>query len=41
MGEFFEKIILITHLSEVAEQFPGRIMVYMTPEQESKIQVMD
>ncbi|UCF07602.1 MAG: hypothetical protein JSW28_08130, partial [Thermoplasmata archaeon] len=40
MGEFFEKIILITHLTEVAEQFPGRIMVYMTPEQESKIQVM-
>jgi len=41
MGEFFEKIILITHLSEIAEQFPGRIMVYMTPEQESKIQVME
>jgi exonuclease SbcC len=40
MGEFFEKIILITHLSEVAEKFPGRIMVYMTPEEESKIKVM-
>jgi exonuclease SbcC len=40
MGEFFEKIILITHLTEVAEQFPVRIMIYMTPEQESKIQVM-
>ncbi|UCE36503.1 MAG: SMC family ATPase [Thermoplasmata archaeon] len=40
MGEFFEKIILITHLSEVAEKFPGRLMVYMTPEEESKIKVM-
>ncbi|UCE73905.1 MAG: SMC family ATPase [Methanomassiliicoccales archaeon] len=40
MGEFFEKIILITHLSEVAEKFPGRIMVYMTPEEESRIKVM-
>jgi len=40
MGEFFEKIILITHLSEVAEKFPGRIMIYMTPEEESKIKVM-
>jgi DNA repair exonuclease SbcCD ATPase subunit len=40
MGAFFEKIILITHLTEVAEQFPGRIMVYMTPEQVSKIEVM-
>ncbi len=40
MGEFFEKIILITHLSEVAEKFPRRIMVYMTPEEESKIKVM-
>lgn len=40
MGEFFEKIILITHLTEVAEKFPGRIMVYMTPEEESEIKVM-
>jgi DNA repair exonuclease SbcCD ATPase subunit len=40
MGEFFEKIILITHLSEVAEKFPHRIMVYMTAEEESKIKVM-
>jgi exonuclease SbcC len=40
MGEFFEKIILITHLSEVAERFPHRIMVYMTPEEESRIKVM-
>ncbi|MEE9151277.1 MAG: hypothetical protein V3U20_05515, partial [Thermoplasmata archaeon] len=40
MGEFFEKIILITHLTEVAEKFPGRIMVYMTPEEESRIKVM-
>jgi exonuclease SbcC len=40
MGQFFEKIILITHLTEVAEKFPGRIVVYMTPEEESKIKVM-
>jgi DNA repair exonuclease SbcCD ATPase subunit len=40
MGQFFEKIILITHLSEVAEKFPHRIMVYMTAEEESKIKVM-
>lgn len=40
MGEFFEKIILITHLSEVAEKFPHRIMIYMTAEEESKIKVM-
>jgi exonuclease SbcC len=40
MGEFFEKIILITHLTEVAERFPGRILVYMTPEEESKIKVI-
>ena len=40
MGEFFERIILITHLSEVAERFPGRIIVYMTPEEESRIKVM-
>ncbi len=40
MGEFFDKIILITHLTEIAEKFPGRIMVYMTPQEESKIEVM-
>jgi exonuclease SbcC len=40
MSEFFEKIILITHLTEVAELFPSRVVVYMTPEQESRIQVV-
>ncbi|MFQ5838805.1 MAG: AAA family ATPase [Thermoplasmata archaeon] len=40
MGEFFEKVILITHLGEVAEKFPGRIRVTMTPEGESKAEVV-
>ena len=40
MGEFFEKVILITHLTEVAERFPGRIRVEMTPAQESRIEVL-
>ncbi|MFQ5909571.1 MAG: AAA family ATPase [Thermoplasmata archaeon] len=40
MGEFFDKVILITHLVEVADKFPGKIRVYMTPEQESRIEVV-
>ncbi len=40
MGEFFDKIILITHLVEVAERFPGQIRIVMTPEQESRIEVV-
>ena len=40
MGEFFEKVILITHLAEVAEKFPGRIRVTMTPNQESRAEVL-
>ncbi len=40
MGEFFEKVILITHLAEVADKFPGRIRVTMTPEQESRAEVL-
>ncbi|MCI4371036.1 MAG: SMC family ATPase [Thermoplasmata archaeon] len=40
MGEFFEKVILITHLAEVAERFPGRIRVTMTPNQESRAEVL-
>lgn len=40
MGEFFDKIILITHLVEVAERFPGQIRIHMTPEQESRIEVV-
>ncbi len=38
MGQFFDKVILITHLAEVAEKFPGRIRVTMTPEQESRVE---
>ena len=40
MGEFFDKVILITHLAEVADKFPGRIRVTMTPEQESRVEVL-
>ena len=40
MGEVFEKVILITHLAEVAEKFPGRIRVTMTPNQESRAEVL-
>jgi len=37
LGDMFEKVILITQLTDVAEQFPSRIRVYMTPEQISKV----
>ena len=37
LGDLFEKVILITHITDVAEQFPYRIRVYMTPEQYSKV----
>ncbi len=40
MGEFFEKVILITHLAEVADRFPGRLRVTMTPTQESRVEVL-
>ena len=40
MGEFFEKVILITHLAEVAERFPSRLQVTMTPNQESRVEVI-
>jgi DNA repair protein SbcC/Rad50 len=39
LGEFFERIILITHITEVAEQFPNRIRVYMTPERNSRVEL--
>jgi len=39
MGEFFDKVILITHLTEVADKFPGRIRVTMTPDRESRVEV--
>jgi exonuclease SbcC len=37
MGDMFERIILITHITDVAEQFPSRIRVYMTPEKFSRV----
>ncbi len=40
MGDSFEKVILITHLAEVAEKFPGRIRVVMTPHGESTVEVV-
>ncbi len=40
MGEFFDKVILITHLSEVADRFPSRIRITMTPTQESRAEVL-
>ncbi len=40
MGEFFEKVILITHLAEVADRFPGRLRVTMTPNQESRVDIL-
>ncbi|MFQ5985925.1 MAG: AAA family ATPase [Thermoplasmata archaeon] len=40
MGAFFDKVILITHLAEVAERFPGRVHVTMTPEGESRAEVV-
>ncbi len=40
MGDSFEKVILITHLAEVAERFPGRIRVAMTPHGESTVEVV-
>jgi DNA repair exonuclease SbcCD ATPase subunit len=37
MGEFFDKVILITHLSDVADTFPGKVRIEMTSENESRI----
>ncbi len=39
LGDLFDRIILITHITEVAEQFPNRIRVSMTPEKVSKIEL--
>jgi exonuclease SbcC len=38
LGDLFERVILITQLTDVAEQFPSRIRVYMTPEQFSRVE---
>ena len=40
MGEFFDKVILITHLAEVADKFPARIRITMTPTQESRVEFL-
>jgi DNA repair exonuclease SbcCD ATPase subunit len=40
MGEFFDRVVLITHLGEVADKFPGKVRVQMTPKQESRIEVV-
>jgi len=40
MGAFFDKVILITHLTEVADKFAARIRVDMTPDGISHAQVI-
>lgn len=40
MGRYFEKVVLITHLEEVAEKFENRIIVSMDSNQESRIAVI-
>jgi exonuclease SbcC len=37
MGVYFDKIILITHLSDVAEAFPGKVRVEMDQDKASRI----
>ncbi len=39
MGDTFERIILVTHIADIADQFPSRIRVYMTPERYSRVEV--
>jgi len=31
---------LITHLTEVADRFPSKVRVYMTPEEKSKVEML-
>jgi len=38
MGKFFDRIILITHLTDIAERFPSRIRVYMTEDERSRVE---
>ncbi len=40
MGEFFDRVILITHLAEVADRFSSRLRVTMTANQESRVEVL-
>jgi len=37
MGQFFARVILITHLSEVADRFEAHVRVEMTPEGRSRL----
>jgi DNA repair exonuclease SbcCD ATPase subunit len=39
MGDTFERIILVTHIAEIAEQFRSRVRVSMTPEKYSRVEV--
>jgi DNA repair protein SbcC/Rad50 len=39
MGDLFERIILITHIAEIAERFPSRIRISMTPERYSRVEI--
>lgn len=39
MGDFFDKVILITHLTEVAERFQSRMHVEMNDRGESRVEV--
>ncbi|MEM2933778.1 MAG: SMC family ATPase [Methanocellales archaeon] len=38
MGKFFDKVILITHLTEIADRFPSRLRVYMTEDERSRVE---
>jgi DNA repair exonuclease SbcCD ATPase subunit len=39
MGDFFDKVVLITHLTEVAERFQSRMHVEMNDRGESRVEV--
>lgn len=38
MGKFFDKVILITHLTEIADRFPSKLRVYMTEDERSRVE---
>ncbi len=38
MGKFFDKVILITHLTEIADRFPSKLRVYMTEDERSQVE---
>jgi len=39
MGDTFERVILVTHIAEIAERFRSRVRVSMTPEMYSRVEV--